>query len=460
MKKLIEALAIAIACLMMTVGIVYAAVSAPDTLIIYSANAYRGVLQGNDQLHIFAFEINYATNPTDYTAAEAFLFRLYENDIEIATAVPYAYYDSGYDQGVIGFYFQATDPDIPAWESANLELVLVGNPALDWGGAPPSDSYAPWDSFSSLKVMVGIRVRALAIGLDSVWVTEDLIARVQGVNKLTSYGETYFETVIPNLRTISPELFIAVTTAPDIPTETHTTDYGDTVEQRWLAGWESPTGSVDAGAQWATEGNAYDGDTATFSTGTVPAGVWGSYLELTHAAIDTSFIRYWHTRQNADIDLFDLDVFYGGAWHTLIDDGLVITGAWLERGLGDTYSVTSARVRYHNTAGGARTAYVHELEFGGNPTFDMTNIANLFSTTNNWAGSILYIGVCVGILYAASKRKNGALGMQAVRPALFLFGALLIMGSFLGFMPFEVGLFCGIGGGIAMVFSLFWRGAV
>ena len=331
-KKIFKLSILTLVVLLSTTAIAQAAIASPDTLTINTIDAYQSVIETDDQLHIMTFEISYGVNP-DQDANQTFIFRLFDGGVEIATATPYAFFNSGYDQGVIGFYFDAQDPDIPAWEAATLELQLVGNAALDWGGDPPSVTNNIWDSFNENKSLVGARVRTIALALETQWGV-DLIEPVRSVNKLTENGENYFETTIPNLRLISPELFISTTTSPDIPSGNRTTTYGDDVEDRW----------------------------------------------------------------------------------TIIGGG----------------------------------------------TFDMTTIAPLFGTSRNWVSSAAYIIFAIAVLFAVSSKISGPgeIAGRGLRPALFLFGGLMIAGSFMGFMVFEVGLFAGIAGGLAVVLALFWRGSV
>lgn len=304
----------------------------PATLTINSVNAYQGSIDNNDQMYIVAFNIE--TTSANYTGTELFLFRFYNNGVEIATTVPYSYYNEGRSVGTVGFYFSANDADLPTWGSDNITIYLVGNPVIGWQGDVPTTSYSAVEWFTSSSLLAA-EVRRLAQLLEDEW-SIDLIEPVSGINKLTSYGEAYFESSIPNLRQAAPILFVAVSSTPSFPTENHSASYRDTVMDRWLT--------------------------------------------------------------------------------------------------------------------------------TGNGTFDVTAAAAIVDISRNWLMSGLWIVASLSVLglmtYATSEVKgSGIVSRESLRPALFLFGFLLIAGSFMGFMVLEAGLFCGIAGGLALVFAFFWKGA-
>lgn len=305
----------------------------PATLIINSIDAFQSVIVENDQMHIVSFDISWSSG--NYTGTEAFLFRFLDAGVEIATATPYSYYNNGKSQGVVGFYFDADDPDIPTWGSANLKIELMGNPTIVWDGDVPYTSSTTWNSWSA-ATLLGAKIRLLALALEDDW-SVDLISPVNGVNKLTSYGEDYFESSIPNLRKAAPTLFITTAASPSFPSDNHSSTHGDEVMDRWLT--------------------------------------------------------------------------------------------------------------------------------SGNGTFDVTDAATQLGTTRNWLMSGLWVISSITMLglmtYGTSKTQGGQeiITRQSLRPALFLFGFMMIVGSFMGFMVMQAGLFCGIFGGIVLVFAIFWRGS-
>ena len=84
------------------------------------------------------------------------------------------------------------------------------------------------------------------------------------------------------------------------------------------ASYTSPDGFTDGDVEWATETNCYDENTATLATeAAIALESWSSYLALTHAAIDTSYIRYFAGGVDANITKIDVDVYYTGDSGTL-----------------------------------------------------------------------------------------------------------------------------------------------
>jgi len=313
-------------------NVVKAAEPQPTTRIINSIDAYNNAINDNDQLHIVSFEI--ATTSSNYTATESYILRFYSDGVEIATTTPYSYYNEGRTQGVAAFFFDADDADLPVWTSDNLSIKLLGNPAIDWDGDIPNTEQDMWNSWNS-NTLIGAKVRTLALVLEDIW-SIDLIEPVNGINKLTSYGETYFESAIPNLRKMAPSLFTSIVTQPSFPTDNHSSTHGDETMDRWL--------------------------------------------------------------------------------------------------------------------------------ISGNGTFDVSGLATSFGTSRNWIMSGLWVIASLVMLilttYGIGRTKGtGFTSSIALKPALYLFGFMMIIGSFMGFMVLQVGLFCGIIGGLIIIFALFWRGS-
>lgn len=222
-----------------------AAIASPDVLQINYLYAYQGVVNENDQLYVVVFDVDYTVLP-DNNADVNFLFRFYDNGVELGAVQPYPFYNGGYTQGIVAFYFDADDPDIPDWSVDDISVKLQGNPAFVWdAGDPPSttiDTVTSWDSTSSFLTA---RIVLIANQLETVY-SIDMINVVSGQSKLTEYGELYFETVITNLRIMSPTLFSDYVTQPT---------YITTVNH---------SGSVDIASRSKYTGTIFDqADTAT-----------------------------------------------------------------------------------------------------------------------------------------------------------------------------------------------------
>jgi len=86
--------------------------------------------------------------------------------------------------------------------------------------------------------------------------------------------------------------------------------------------------------------------------------------------------------------------------------------------------------------------------------FDFTDLAALFGISRMWFTSLMYIAFALGLMGIMMwKIESGKL-------ATFVFGTLMVVGSFLGFMPFVAGILCGLVGALALAYTFFWRGSV
>lgn len=130
--------------------------------------------------------------------------------------------------------------------------------------------------------------------------------------------------------------------------------------------WVSPTGA--SGSGWTDTAKAYDDNTATDAYVKISGPAWSNYIELTHAALDCSVLRFWAWSTVGDNTIqIDLDVYYASAWHDVYE-GAFSHLAWVEKELGDTYTVTKARVRFYwNQAGDLEYARLYEFDFGKPP---------------------------------------------------------------------------------------------
>src|SRR3990172_12229174 len=111
--------------------------ASPTSYSISSVTVYSPALESNDQLYIVQFSVIYGSlPPTD--ASQAWIIRLMNGATELATAAPYAFYNSGYATGVVSFYLPAALA--PAWGGA-YTVILEPNPTLSWVSLPPQSIF-------------------------------------------------------------------------------------------------------------------------------------------------------------------------------------------------------------------------------------------------------------------------------------------------------------------------------
>jgi len=211
---------------------VLAAIDDPDSMSINAVYAYQNCKEVGDQLYLIDYTIDYSItgNPTE-PITEAFLCRLMNGAVELRAVAPYAYYNDGYDRGVIAIYFNAADA--PAWEGA-YSMYLIGNPILAWGADPPSvhvSSFNVWQDnpITVTQTVVSSRILYLADILELAW-SVDMIEAAGGGHALTGYGEDYFTNVVPYVTDIAPYAFSGQIIQPEIDPVDTSTDYADDLE--------------------------------------------------------------------------------------------------------------------------------------------------------------------------------------------------------------------------------------
>ncbi len=140
--------------------------------------------------------------------------------------------------------------------------------------------------------------------------------------------------------------------------------------------YTSPTGHNDYG-EWFDETKSYDDDDATYAYCHITGVGWSGFLELTINALSCNKVR-WKALYAADtIDMIDLDVYYDGSWHDVYEGSYSIWTVWNEKSLGGIYSVTKAKVRFHNCHELQRNPHLYEFDFGYAFTpFTTTNVSN------------------------------------------------------------------------------------
>jgi len=207
-----------------------ASIASPDTLQIQEVLVYENCREAGDQLYLITEYIHYDTEP-DESAEDLFILRLLDaGNNEIASAKPYAFYNDGYDLGVMAFYLNAASA--PDYE-ASLTVQLTGDPLADWTSSVPvvTTDGLTWTTgeITDMRQIVSTRIVTLASMLEQAWTTE-MIAVSQGTTILSDTGAAYFLRVVPYLSTVAPYAIGQYTFTPDYPEEDVTeNDYEDSV---------------------------------------------------------------------------------------------------------------------------------------------------------------------------------------------------------------------------------------
>jgi hypothetical protein len=214
LKRILCIVPLAVVCFSLFIVPVSATEVPSTTASIDYVYAYQHYLEAGDQLYLIGYTWDYSgVYPDDYpveTATEAIIIRLMNGSTELGSTSPYAYYRLGYGSGIAAIYFSAADA--PTWNQP-YTVKIEGNPLLTWtGGSRPNVSQSTFDLWST-STSVGAtaaelwaRIQLLAIDLGTKWGT-DLIENLGGTNYFTDYGEDYFPSIIPSLRSAIPNAF-------------------------------------------------------------------------------------------------------------------------------------------------------------------------------------------------------------------------------------------------------------
>ena len=157
----------------------------------------------------------------------------------IASTTTYGYANNGYGTGkgqkfVASFYLSPANALV--WSSSNYSVSFEGNPTLSWNGTSPSTTFTPftlWHNGGTVAATTAILTNTLltvASDLQTDWgwsgTTPLLQTSASGSGQvLSSYGDIYFSTVIPNLRSMCPNLFYQSMNAAIFNDDTLVLDY-------------------------------------------------------------------------------------------------------------------------------------------------------------------------------------------------------------------------------------------
>jgi len=243
LKKLILSILIAVLVVLLT-AIPVLAIDDPDSppqiLAVY---VYEDLAVDGDLGILIDYYIDYtiAGIPPE-TVTESYLASFINTDgvTQINTVSPYTYQGAGYTykgyhRGMVWIYISATDVATYFIDSANealYDIWLMGNPTVPsgWTGDPPKTTadIDLWYTSGDSAILLALDVLRLAQDLELAW-TLDMIETTALGSRLTSAGESYFENVITNLRTIAPSCF-SVSTVPQVQEDLdYSTAFGATI---------------------------------------------------------------------------------------------------------------------------------------------------------------------------------------------------------------------------------------
>lgn len=212
----------------------------PDTFQIVSVEAMHNLIEDDDFLLAFTYNIQYDAGQPTTPASDLFHFRLMDTDgtTQLGAVAPYPYYNSGYDMGVSAFYFSAAAA--PTWEEA-YKLRIEGNPKY-WSSSPAvsytlvTSDYSQLDGQDENRTLLGNylvdTLRDLEINWDTKMVAESDLGTI-----LSSTGETYLRGTINGIQTMCPQIFAVQTSTPDFEETAWTGAQGESYKTRYDGTW-------------------------------------------------------------------------------------------------------------------------------------------------------------------------------------------------------------------------------
>lgn len=196
---------------------------AVDYQNIISAAAFRHIFETDDMLLVFHADLHYDTVP-DTPCNKYYHFRLMDTTglVELASTVPYVYYNSGFDEMAGAFYFSAADA--PLWEDAHI-IKISGNPEYHAAPVPEVSYTLTLADYSQLptqdenRTLLGNYVLEIAHSLQTDWGVEMTVNSEFG-EVLTAVSDSYFRGTISGIESMAPQIF-AVQTSNPAPTTLH-----------------------------------------------------------------------------------------------------------------------------------------------------------------------------------------------------------------------------------------------
>jgi hypothetical protein len=224
--------------------------STPTLLQINQCDAYRYLQEPYnandtsryDMAFFIDFTVTYPDPQPTEPISDTYIIKLMDTDgsTEITTAVPYAFFNNGYNRGIAYIYLTADEVDTAGlvWGSA-YQIRLDGNPLASWDAGTPSASALTtiqWTTATTqgaTRLVVEAKIRSLASALQTTWNDSDFImlANYASGGVLTTVGESYFSVVIPNLNDIAPSVLSATNAEPEYIDR----QYGNTNEQNIIS---------------------------------------------------------------------------------------------------------------------------------------------------------------------------------------------------------------------------------
>ncbi len=237
--RLLAAVSLSLAGLVSLVSPVFAIANPLTPPDVKAINAYRDLLETGDTGFLIDYYLDYAALPTE-TATVAYLVILRDTTgAQMRSTNPVAFVpntNKGYRRGAAWIYFTAAESANTTWGAA-YTVEIAGNPTgVTWPGVPPSGSAGGivWSGLSGPtqeRQELATRIVWLATAYGAAWSISMVTPSSGGPSglRLDTYGQQYFQTVIPNCQVIAPDAFPSSLLSPIMEDLTYSTTFNGTV---------------------------------------------------------------------------------------------------------------------------------------------------------------------------------------------------------------------------------------
>jgi len=390
------------------------AIANPDSATtIGTVELYEDLLETGDLGVLFDFETFYATLPTE-TVTEAYVAAFNDTDgvTHLKTTVPYTLLNKGYGVGMAWLYFSAAEVTAGSIDVADIALYRVevyGNAALGWipGPAPSTvDTIDTWNTTGDSHVLLSVDVMTYADTLEAEWELH-MVKETPIGDRLTTYGETYFENVMSGARTLATAAFY--------------TDESGPIQE------DEIDKEMSFGATMTDGTGTCTGSPITLTSGanTVTVTVAGTFLiELDYGTVGTA-ASGTGTVNGSPVTLRE------GVNTITVPGG----------GTGDitvTVQLQNTQTRITDTVTGTG--------------FDLTALATLFGMSRLAFSGFVWLLISIIICAASYDRAGG-------KTTLLVFDICIIGGTLLGMVPMLAAVLLFIGFGFFSAYVFFFRGA-
>ncbi len=404
----------------------YAVMPLPDAPSqVLTAYVFPGCAEPGDIGIFVVYSIPYAVVPaTIVSDAYAITFIDTDGVTQLASASPYVYVNSGYSgttgepAGIAWMYLTAAEVTAYGISSAliaSYDIQIVGNPTLVWAGAIPLTigSLTSWGTEATTRTQLGLKVLQTADTLGIYWSLALSQESPMGT-VLTTTGEQYFVTSIPNLRSMCPQIFAAGAVTPTKPYLDYESGFGAIITN--LAG------------------------TVAGSPITLVAGV--NNVNLTAPGTLTVSLAK-------------------GTGGTATSDVAVVTGSPTDLVAGDNVITVGGAGNFKITLAVSNTQSRLWSPIAGT-VFDLTPLANKFGISVMLASGLAWLLVTIIIcasVYSSVKNPDNPYDNSSGKVVMLVFDICFIGGAVLGMLSLLVAILMFIGFGLLTGYVIFFRSA-